>query len=248
VAQRTQSHGASDTLVELESGIERFGQWISDHRVTAAAIVIVLLASGATWEILRSRSERREIEASNAFDQTQNDYLRAMGAEPGAIEVPELANQEAAKKIRGEYVEKFRSVAAGHPGTLPAALAWLQSADLLESSGDVAGALESLNKSLAEQPANPRLLGLVHQRIAQIYEDQGKLAEAAAEHETAGGIADFPLRFYALSDAARCYAAAGQRDKALALLERIEAEAKEGFTLSPPLRQLLRELRAAQPS
>ena len=74
------------------------------------------------------------------------------------------------------------------------------------------------------------------------------MAEAAAEHEAAGALPGFPLRYFALADAARCYAQAGDRVRALALLERVESEAKEGYSLPAPMRSLLRELRAASAS
>ena len=246
MAEKTKSHAATDALEELESGFERLTRWVAEHPVPVIAAIAILLASVGAWEFVRSRAERREIEASNAFDDAQSAYLAAMGAEPGAIDVPALANPDAAKRIRAEYAEKYRSIAQAHPGTLPAALAWLEVADLLEADQDADAILESLQKSLAEQPGNPRLTGLVHQRIAQLYEDRGQLAEAAAEHEAAGALPDFPLRWFALADAARCYAQAGDRVRALALLERVESEAKEGFSLPAPLRSLLRELRASQ--
>ena len=63
------------------------------------------------------------------------------------------------------------------------------------------------------------------------------MAEAAAEHEAAGALPDFPLRYFALADAARCYAQAGDRVRALALLERVESEAKEGYSLPPAAAQ-----------
>jgi tetratricopeptide (TPR) repeat protein len=247
VPQKSNPHGTGEVLQDLGSGFERFAAWIASHAVLVGVAIAVLLVAGGSWEFLRSRAERRVAEASDALDQIQGDFLTAMGAEPGALEPPELANPETAKRIREEYVEKYRAVAQAHPGTLPAALAWLEVADLLEVQGDREGSLESLQKGLAEQPGNPRLAGLIHQRIAQNHEDRGMLAEAAAEHERAGDLPGFPLRYFALADAARCYAQAGQPARALELLERIESEAKESFPLSPELRSLLRELRVSQP-
>jgi Tfp pilus assembly protein FimV len=52
----------------------------------------------------------------------------------------------------------------------------------------------------------------------------------------------------ALADAARCYAQAGQRDRARELLERVESEGKDSYPLPAHLRSLLRELRSAQAS
>ncbi len=244
--EKSNPHGATEVLQDLGSGFERFAAWIASHPVLVSVAIGAVLATGGAWEFLRSRADRRETVASDALDQIQADYLTAMGAEPGAIEPPELANPETARRIREEYVEKYRAVAQAHPGTLPAALGWLEVADLLEAQGDRDASLESLQKSLAEQPANPRLAGLIHQRIAQSYEDRGMLAEAAAEHALAGELSGFPLRYFALADAARCYAQAGDPNRARDLLERIESEAKDSFQLPPELRSLLRELRASQ--
>ena len=244
--EKSNPHGATDMLEELNSGFERLAIWVAAHRVLVGVAIGAVLVTGGAWELLRSRTERREAEASDALDQIQAGYLAAMGAEPGAIDLPELANPEAGKRIREEYLEKYRGVAQAHPGTLPAALAWLEVADLLQAQGSSDASLESLQKGLAEQPANPRLAGLVHQRIAQHYEDRGRLAEAAAEHQAAGELQGFPLRYFALADAARCYAQAGQPDRARELLERIESEAKDGFPLPAELRGLLRELRVSQ--
>jgi tetratricopeptide (TPR) repeat protein len=247
VAEKTNPRGASEALEDLGTGFERFANWVGTHPLWALGAVLALLAIGGGWELVRSRAEHRETAASDALDQIQNDYLAAMGAEPGSVEVPELANPETAKRIRAEYVDKYRAVAEAHPGTVPAALAWLEVADLQDAEGDREASFASLQKGLAEQPENPRLAGLVHQRIAQNYEDRGMLAEAAAEHEKAGELPGFPLRYFALSDAARCYAQAGQRDRARELLERIETEAKDVYQLPPDQRALLRELRVSQP-
>jgi tetratricopeptide (TPR) repeat protein len=226
--------------------MDRMAIWVAAHRWLVLGVIGAVLASGGAWEFLRSRAEQREALASNAFDLTQAAYLSAMGAEPGAIDVPELANPSAAAQIRAEYVEKYRGVAQAHPGTLSAALAWMEAADLLTAQEDVDASLESLQKGLAEQPGNPRIAGLIHQRIAQLYEDRGQIAEAAAEHLAAGEVPGFPLRAAALADAARCYAQAGQPERARELLERLESEAKDGPPLPPELRSLLRELRASQ--
>jgi len=246
VAEKSKAHGVGEALDDLGSIMDRMALWVAANRWVVFGVIGAVLASGGAWEFLRSRAEQRETTASNAFDQTQTAYFAALGAEPGAIDLPELANPEAGKRIREEFVEKYRGVAQEHSGTLPAALAWLEVADLLQTQGDLDGSLESLRKGLAEQPGNPRLEGLVQQRIAQLYEDRGQLAEAAAAHEAAGSLPEFPLRYFALADAARCYAQAGQPDRALALLERIENEAKESVPLPAELRGLLRELRASQ--
>jgi tetratricopeptide (TPR) repeat protein len=247
VAQKSSPHGAAETLEQLETRFERLAAWVAAHPLPVILVIVAVLAAGGGWEWMRSSAARREAAAGDELDRVQTAYLQAMGAEPGAFEVPKLANPEVEKRVREEYVEKFRSVAAQHPGSVAAAIAWLEAANLLQAGGDAEAALASLEKSLAEQSTNPRLAGLVHQRMGQLLEARGDPAGAARAYEAAGNLPEFPIRFVALADAGRCYAQAGQPEKALALLERVESEGPEIYPLPPHLRILLRELRAAQP-
>ncbi len=84
---------------------------------------------------------------------------------------------------------------------------------------------------------------MLHQRIARLHEERGDWTEAAAAHEAAGAVSEFPLRYWALAEAARCYAQAGQAERALALYERVALEAPD-LALPDHLRAQFRELRA----
>ena len=85
---------------------------------------------------------------------------------------------------------------------------------------------------------------MLQQRIGRSLEDTGDWEGAAEAHAAAGAIADYAFRYWALADAARCYAAADQTEKALDLFARIEAEAPD-LQLPDDLRVRLKELRAA---
>ena len=63
-------------------------------------------------------------------------------------------------------------------------------------------------------------------------------------HEAASAIEAHPLRYWALADAARCYAQAGETGRAKALADRLELEAPT-LNLPPHVRTKLRELRLA---
>ena len=147
-------------------------------------------------------------------------------------------------------MEKYRGVAQAHPGTLPAALAWLEVADLLEAQGDGDASLESLQKGLAEQPAQSahRRPGAPAHRPALRGPRKARGGRRRASRPPASS-PGFPLRYFALADAARCYAQAGQPDRARELLERVESEAKDEFPLPAELRSLLeRAARLAGPA
>ena len=63
--------------------------------------------------------------------------------------------------------------------------------------------------------------------------------------EAASAISDFPVRYLALAEAARCYAEAGESAKALAAFERLQAEAPQ-LRVPAHIQARLTELRAVQ--
>ena len=161
--------------------------------------------------------------------------------------MPELANPDAAKRIGAEYAERFQTVQDEHAGTVAAALAGLERGKLVAAKGDRESSLQIWRAAVADTPGNSSLRAILLERIAQAQEEAGQWAEAAQTHEQAGEISAFPLRYWSLADAARCYATAGQPQRALSLFQRVEAEAS-GLQLPVDLRLQLRELRAAAAS
>ena len=243
MARKSQS-SAAETLEEIESGAERLAEWIQEHLAIVVGFVVVALvgAGGFSWYL--GARDSAETEASSALGAARNDYLAAMGAPPGAIDVPELANPEAAERIRSEYRERFQSIADEHAGTVAGALARMEVGNLLSEVGEWEASLEAWEQALAEAPPTPGLRGLLLGRIAQTHEELGSWERAAESHEEAAGLEEYPLRYWAMADAARCWARAGQRERALALYERVESEAPD-MKLPDHMRVQIRELRAA---
>jgi predicted negative regulator of RcsB-dependent stress response len=198
----------------------------SNLRAVALVIVLLLVIAAAVSLVVSSR-RRAETNASIALADARADYLQAMGAPPGALEVPQLANPEAAKKIRGEYEERYAKIADDHAGTVSGALARLEAAELQLEGGETDAALQTLRAASEKAPARPSLQGVILQREAQVLEQADRFAEAAALHEQASGLAGYPLRDYALADAARCFATAGDLDKARALYARLDKQAPD---------------------
>jgi hypothetical protein len=124
--------------------------------VVGALAVVAGVGSYASWQVSREEA------ASDALDRVRGAYLREMGASPGALEVPELANPKAAQEIRERYLSEFQAVAESQRGTVAATLALLESADLLEALGrseEVAAAVADGDVRLA---AEERVFGLHH--------------------------------------------------------------------------------------
>ena len=237
-------HGAAaEALGELESAADRLGDWLQENlRLVIAVVAVLLLVAGVGSWIASSRATAEQ-EASSALARTRDDYLSAMGAAPGAIEVPQLANPKAADQIRAEYEKRFGEVAAEHPGTVAGTLAALERARLASQGGRNDEALALLEAALADAPSGRAIRGMVLQRIAQRLEGAGRWEEAAARHEQAAAVDGYPLRGWALADAARCRAQAGDAAGALALYDRLAREAPE-LKLSESQHARVLELRA----
>jgi tetratricopeptide (TPR) repeat protein len=230
-------------IEDLESGADRLAHWIAENAWLAGGLLVLVLGSAAGWGGYQSWTRSHEEAASNALSRARVGYMTALGAPPGALVEPELANPKAADAIREEYLEKYRAVAEEHAGTVAGTLALFEAGELLEKLERPEQTEEVWRQALASASGSPGLRGLVQQRIAASQEVREAWAEAAAAHEAAGRIEGYPLRFWALVDAARCYAAAGEPERALALYEEVEAAAPD-LNLADHLRAQRRELRA----
>lgn len=238
------THGTSDTLDEIQSVADQMAAWIQAHLVLVAGSIAGLLLLAGLVSYGLSAGNAAEQEASIALAKTRTAYLAAMGAGPGAIEVPELASPDAAKRIREEYGARFAEIADAHAGTVSGGLARMEVAQLALDAGDTPRAIAIYEKVLEEGAGGDRFRGIVLQRIAQALEDTERWDAAAERHEQAADLKDFPLRHWALADAARCRAQAGDREAAHALYQRLAREAPD-LRLPDYQRAEMRELDAA---
>lgn len=239
------SEGTANTIAEIEGIAERGAAWVGENLILVGVLVAVLLGCAFLVGVYFSNQKAEAEAGSDALDSVRNAYLAAMGAQPGAIDVPELANQAAAAAIRDEFWTKFGEVADEYPGTVAGVLARLEQGNLSEAGGELENSIEIWRQTLAGLSGNPKLEAIVYQRIGQAYEDAGQWREAAEAHEAASAIETNPLRYWALADAARCFAHAGETDRARDLAERLELEAPT-LQLPGELSAMFRELRTSQ--
>jgi tetratricopeptide (TPR) repeat protein len=246
VARKVKPPEPVDTIAEIESMGERAIDWIGRNgRAVLSGVVICLLVAGG-YGYFDSAKKRRENAASEALAKARDDYLVAMGAVPGALQVPELANPAVAEQIRQEYGERFEAVGHDHPGTMAAALARLERGNLVAAGGDHVWAIEIWRSALAGLSDRSPLAGILYQRIAQSLEYGGNWEEAAEAYEAASAIRANTFRHWAMAEAARCYLLADRPEKALELSARLETEAP-GLELLDYLRARLREVKVANP-
>lgn len=240
---KSRKTGGADTLDEIESSADRLVEWIYDHAAWVIGGVVLCIALGGIGSLVSSRLQTGEDEASMALTAARDGYRQAMGASPGGLEVPELANPEAAREIRAESAARFQEIASEHEGTVAGTLARLEAAGLLVAQGTPEEARAELERALEGTAAGSRLNAIVLQRLGLVQEQAGRWSQAAESYASAGTIESYPLRYWALADAARCFAEAGDDSRALALLERVETESPD-FRLPDHHRTLLRELRS----
>jgi predicted negative regulator of RcsB-dependent stress response len=232
---------ATETLHEIESIFERLAHWAATNPVTVLVVLGVLLAGAAGLGGYRAWSNSREASASAEIAQVQAEYLKAMGAAPGALDVPEPANAEAAAATRREFATRFREAGERRSGTAAAVTAWLQAGDLLDAVGDREGGVAAWRAAVEGAPSGSALQALARTQLAAGLEAGGDAAGAAAEFLAAGQTPDFPGRILALGDAARCFADAGQTERALEVFGGIDAE--DARQLPPHVAARLAELR-----
>jgi tetratricopeptide (TPR) repeat protein len=234
-----------DVVEELETGAERFAGWVAHHPWIAGGITLGILVTAAAFGSYSTWKSSREESASNALESVRAEYLKEMGAPPSALEPPELANPKAAAEIQERTLVRFREVAEAERGTAAGTFALLESADLLEALGRRDEIVAVYAEALEQAPTRV-LRAIVQRRLGHLHEDAGRFSEAAAAFLAAADVPDYPLRAFALADAARTTDRAGQSAEALALYDRLSTEAPD-FLLPEHQAARARELRALRP-
>jgi tetratricopeptide (TPR) repeat protein len=243
--QRHEPESIAHTLDEIESSGDRLTQWVLDNPriILGAGAAILLLAAG--YGALHASSESGLEAASAALGAEQNAYKLAMGASPEDIVIPEPANPETARRVREEFAERFGKVATEYAGTAGGAVAGLEAGTLEQQLGRPEEALAAWQQAAESTDASSPMRALLELRIAAAHEAAGRWLEAGEAFERAAEVESFPLRQAARGDAARCYAEAGETERALAAYEQTKREAPDAF-LPEHVEARMQELQAAQ--
>jgi len=240
---RKPEHEQPHVIEEIESIAERGAQWIRDHLPLTIAALLIVLGTAAAIGALAAHRTREAEAASDAVDRVTAEFMRAMGAGPDALTVPEPDNPPAAiAAIRSEFAEQFSAVAEEHAGTVAAALARLEQGNLSAAAGETDAAIEIWRGAIDELDRNPNLVAFFEQRIGHAYEDDARWLEAAESYASAGAVESYPLRHWALAEAARCLQQAGEIERARELALKLDTDAPE-LMLPQHLTAMLAELR-----
>lgn len=243
--RRPDTRQATETLQEIEGVFDRLANRIAANPVPWIVLLAAVLVGAAGVSVYRWYETQTASEASRAVAEVESAYLDAMGAEPGATQVPEPEDPEKARAARERYAERFAEVAEAHAGTAAAVSARLQAGRLFEALGDTEAAVASWRKAAEGAEEGTGLEALARVQLGRGLEQMERWSDAAEQHERAGRVEAYPARAYALADAARCWANAGQTDRALAVFEEAESAAS-GTELPTYIAARMRELRAAR--
>ncbi|MCP4036589.1 MAG: hypothetical protein GY733_06605 [bacterium] len=235
---------AAETLDELQSRGDDLSVWIGENPGPVLAAAGAILALAAVYAFASSGVDSGKLDASTAIAHAKSEYREAMGGSySGSFEVPEPANPEAARSTREEYIERFKELAKEHVGSEMGSYALVQVGSLQAQLDDVDGALESFRAALEPYEKNEAMRGVVLERIALLHERKGELEAAATAHLEASEVTGYPLRYFALLNAARTQAESGQSEIAIANFDRITSEAPD-LLIPDHTQSMLLELKA----
>jgi tetratricopeptide (TPR) repeat protein len=243
VAKKTKSQQI-ELIEEIESITERAANWVRDHLYLTVGVLVAVLASVGAVGAMQSHQIRQAEAAADALDQVTADYMVAMGANPGDLVAPEPANPTAANSIRNDFAAQYAAVAAEHAGTPAAAMARFEEGNLAAESGDLDHATQIWEGALGELSENPSLRGIFQQRIGGANEAAGRWLQAGEAHEAASAIEGYPLRYWAMASAARCYDQADEHKRARDLSLRLSQLAPD-LKLPDHLNSLFEGLRVS---
>ena len=238
---RKNANPTANTLSELEATGDRLAEWASRNAALILGVVagILVLAAGVGFWVQHGASQRDA--AADALARATSEYRRAMGADPSGGAVPEPANAALAERTRTEFAARFETLGQEYAGTTAGAIAMLEAGELNLDLGQLEEA--AANFAAARDGARGSAIGaLASTRLAGLAEARGDMKAAAQAFEAAAAIPAYPLRGAALADAARCWAAAGEPERAMAAFQRLEAEFPDE-RIPPAIQALIAELR-----
>jgi tetratricopeptide (TPR) repeat protein len=236
----------AEALREIEASGDRVAEWASENAALILGIIagLLVIAAGIGFWVQHS-SDTRDASV-NALARTTSDYRIAMGADPLDTLVPEPANAELAERTRTEFAARFEEVGREYSGTTVGAIGLLEAGGLQVELGQLDAAIQNF-EAARDSVQGTSLAALASTRLAGLAETRGDMKAAAQAFESAASVTKYPLRAEALAEAARCWAAANEPDRALATFQRLESEFPDEL-VAPHIKSLIDELRLSSRS
>lgn len=234
---------ASAALDEIQTRGEDLSEWISENPLPILAVGGAILLIAAIYGFASSGAEGAAHAVSADIAAVKNEFRQAMGGSyAGALNIPEPANPEAARTTRERYLERFQKLAADNADSEMGSYALIQAGTIQSALEDSDGALASYEQALEPYDESAPMRGVLLERIALLHEERGDAEAAIKRHLEASDVTGYPLRYFALLNAARLQAESGQADAAIASFDRITNESPD-LLMPEHTESMLRELK-----
>ncbi len=247
MAKRPDSKQATETLEEIESLFDRLADWVTTNPTIVLGVLGGILGIAAAVGITQAVGRSSEESASTAIGAIERSYREAMGAKPGQLDVPELANPETGRQVRADFSNQLQQAAAEHDGSRAAVRGRILAGTLQWQNGEQDAAIETWKQAAEDAPGGP-LQGLALLRLGAGLEAKMDWAGAADVYGRASQVSDFPGRFLAMAQTARSWLAAGDEAKALEAFSRLEAAEPPIGSVPAHLQGQLEDLKARSTS
>lgn len=174
---------------KIRESFEHGAEAVISHKTFTTAVLAVIAGAviiGGAWRIY---AERRNVNASAAFEEAKKAYNARIRAAGEPAETGEITYLDDNSKLQDALV-KFNAVADRYPRTNPGKLARYYGALCLEGLGRNNQALEQLQK--VNSGSDKELAALTQFQMAQVYAHKGQTDEAVKIYRA---LADQPSVF-----------------------------------------------------
>ena len=225
---KPKQESAGERLEEIQSRGEELSEWISENPLPILAAGGAVLLFAAIYGFATSGLASSKDEASMQIASVKNEYRQAMGGSySGSLDIPEPANADAARETREEYIGRFQALADEYAGTEMGSYALIQVGSLQVELDETESALASFELALEPYDARQPMRGVLLEWMALLHEERNEPDAAIKRHIEASSVLDYPLRYFALLNAARIQAESGEADAAIANFDRILVESPD---------------------
>jgi len=195
----------------------RLTEWLNQNKRALAGAVAILLVVAIGVGIVRTRANKRAIEATAALYEAElklEKELKLVGATP----IVDVDRQLA------ETVSAFKKVSQGFSGQAAAWEAGFQLAELYSKYEPRSGKAVPAYQAIYEAAPTPREKVFALYSLAYAYEKQGKFDEAIQKLDQAIGLGQPTLKAELALSRARLLARSGKSAEALKAFEQISKD------------------------
>ncbi len=217
----TQHHGETERRAQgFEARLEVLYERVVANPIPYVSGVVGLLLVGLVAALVSEWRDQSQQTAQLALEQVEWRYLEGMGGTRGDLYVVEPANEDQAREARERALAGYEQVIAEHGGVTREA-AQMRAAEIEIDMGRLVAAQERLQIAADDMAGDSVLRAAALRLRGYVLEELGRLEEAAAAYEEAGGVESYPAREALWLAAGDTYLRAGDLEGAAAAYREI---------------------------